>query len=292
MTYKKVPKLTPKFCCELCDFTTSRKSHLDRHYATDKHKNPENTYTFGTSVPYECSCGKVYKHRQSLHNHKKKCNYSENENLKSHISEDLIVQLVKENQDIKNILTDQNKTIIEQQKTINELVPKVGNNNIINSNNTNNIVVMLNEKCKDALNLNEFIESLTITLEDLNITKDRGIVEGITNAFVKNLKQLEIHKRPLHCTDIKREVLYIKDNEFWEKDVENEKIKKTINKVAHQQRQSIDMWLEANPMNQGKTEEEYIKLVKNSTQSLEDTKDDNKIVKNICKEISLNKQDI
>ncbi len=216
----------------------------------------------------------------------------ENENLKSHISEDLIVQLVKENQDIKNILTDQNKTIIEQQKTINELVPKVGNNNIINSNNTNNIVVMLNEKCKDALNLNEFIESLTITLEDLNITKDRGIVEGITNAFVKNLKQLEIHKRPLHCTDIKREVLYIKDNELWEKDTENEKIKQTINKIAHQQRQSIDTWLEANPMNQGKTEEEYIKLVKNSTQSLQDTKDDNKIVKNICKEMSLNKQDI
>ena len=153
---------------------------------------------------------------------------------------------------------------------------------------------MLNEKCKDALNINEFIESLTITLEDLNITKDRGIVEGITNAFIKNLKELEIHKRPLHCTDMKRDVLYIKDNELWEKDRQNEKIKKSINKVAHEQRRSIDTWTDANPlfMQQSRGQEEYIKLVKNSTQSLEETKDDNKIIRNICKEIPLNKEDI
>ena len=164
----------------------------------------------------------------------------------------------------------------------------------INSHNTNNIVVLLNEKCKDALNMNEFVESLTITLEDLNITKDKGLVEGITNAFIKNLKKLEIHKRPLHCTDIKRDTLYIKDNELWEKDRENEKIKQTINKMVHEQRKSIDTWTEANPeyMTQSRQQDGYIQLVKNSTEPIHNTQNENKIIKNICKEMQINKNNI
>ena len=102
MTDKNVPASIIKYNCKYCNYFTSRKSQYDRHLTTDKHKKYKNTDNFSSEVPYECECGKLYKHRQSLHSHKKKCNFSENQNLKSHISEDLILQLVKENQDIKN----------------------------------------------------------------------------------------------------------------------------------------------------------------------------------------------
>ena len=151
-------------------------------------------------------------------------------------------ELILENKEIKDLVRD-------QQKTINELVPHIGSNNCINSNNTNNtnIIVMLNEKCKDALNLNEFIESLTISLEDLNLTKDKGLVKGLTHAFITNLQKLDINKRPLHCTDIKRDIVYIKDNELWKRDSENKNIKNSINKIAYEQRKAIDIWMSANP---------------------------------------------
>ena len=282
------------FYCEKCDYTTKRKIDFTKHLLTAKHKKVTNT-TEKSLTPFlhQCSCGKSYPYRASLFNHKKKCNFSETQ-MKSHISEDLIMQLVKENQDIKNILFDQNKTIHQQQKTINDLVPKIGNNNCVNSHNTNNIIVMLNEKCKDALNINEFIESLTITLEDLNITKDKGLVQGITNAFVKNLRKLDVDKRPLHCSDVKRDVLYIKDNEIWEKDKENEKIKESINKVAHEHRRAINTWTDANPtyMTEPHKQNEYIQLVKNATESLHENREESKVIKNICKETQLNKDEI
>ena len=271
------------FICEACKYKTIRKNDYEKHLLTAKHKNTINNNKKSQNKEFICKCGKVYKHKASLFNHEKKCK-NKGIIIKDEITEDSILKLIKENKEIKDILYEQNKTILEQQKTINDLVPKIGNNNTINSNNTNNIILLLNEKYKDALNLNEFIDSLTISLEDLNITKDQGIVEGITNAFVKNLRELEIHKRPLHCTDIKKDILYIKDNENWEKDKENGKIKKSLNKIAHQQCKSIDNWLISNPIDISNNEEEYIKLVKNSTIDINSDKNSNKIIKNICKE--------
>ncbi len=286
MTDKKVKKRSEIFSCEICDYKCTRKSLYERHILTQKHKILTNT---SKKVPknnlleWVCECGKEYKHRQSLYNHKKTCIYlNKIEKENNSLIKELIDQnkeLILENKEIKNLVKD-------QQDTINKLIPKVGN-----TYNNTNIVVMLNNKFKDALNLNEFIESLTIDLEDLNLTKEKGLVKGITNAFITNLKKLDIEKRPMHCTDIKRDILYIKDDESWIKDIENKKIKNTINEIVYRQNKSINKWQDANPeyITKDEKQKEYLKLIKNSTQDLTDTQDEYKIIKNICKEVQIDK---
>jgi len=188
-------------------------------------------------------------------------------------------------------LIKQNSELV---KTINEIVPKIGTtNNITNNNNTNfNLNVFLNEKCKDALNISDFIESLTITLEDLDFSNKNGMVRGISNLMIKGLKELDIHKRPIHCTDAKRDIIYIKDKEKWEKDVHNEKMKETIHKIANKERNAISEWVEKNP-NWFDTEEkqmEYLTLINKICEPIEnDLKNGKKIIKIVSKEIILNK---
>ena len=278
--------------CEICDYKSNKKSDLDKHFLTAKHINTYQILTKSRQISkeneiyfdyFECICGKKYKHKQSLNNHKKKCKAREEEE-KGEIKKDI---LGKEKELIE-ILVKQNEklldTIKDQSGLINDLgskVKSIGNNNTINSNNTN-IIVMLNDKYKDALNLEDFVKSLTISLEDLNITKEEGIVKGITNAFVSNLKKLDKSKRPVYCLG-KNDIIYIKDNEEWEQDKKNKKIKDSINKVAFEQRKAIDKWTEANPdyLLKDVKQEEYLKLVKNTTQGLENTEYEEKIVKNI-----------
>ena len=283
MTDKYLHKKIQKFRCENCDYECSKQSQLERHQSTEKHKILTNT----DAKRYICECGKEYKHRQSLFNHKKKCYEIQSKSINE--SNELIKDLINQNKELINENKEIVKTVLNQQKTIDELVPKVGNNNSINSNNTN-IIVMLNDKFKDAINLDDFIKSLTISLEDLNLTKDKGLVKGITNAFIKNLKNIDIDKRPLYCNDAKGDIVYVKDNELWERDSENKKIKDSISKVAFEQRKAIDIWTNANPeyLKDNLKQEDYIKLVKNSTQNLENTPEENKIVKNIFKEINGN----
>ena len=283
MTDKYLHKKIQKFRCEICDYECSKQSQLERHLSTEKHKILTNT----DAKRYICECGKEYKHRQSLFNHKKKCYEIQSKSINE--SNELIKDLINQNKELINENKEIVKTVLNQQKTIDELVPKVGNNNSINSNNTN-IIVMLNDKFKDALNLDDFIKSLTISLEDLNLTKDKGLVKGITSAFIKNLKNIDIDKRPLYCNDAKGDIVYVKDNELWERDSENKKIKDSISKVAFEQRKAIDIWTNANPeyLKDNVKQEDYIKLVKNSTQNLENTPEENKIFKNIFKEINGN----
>jgi len=283
MTDNYLQKSSKKFRCEFCDYECSKKSLYDRHILTQKHKILTNTYA---KVPkrstgtYVCECGKEYKHRQSLYSHKKKCNNTE-----------IIKELLNQNKELIHENKEMIKSIINQQKTIEELTPKIGNNNSINVNNVNNtnIIVMLNDKFKDALNIDDFIKSLTISLDDLNLTKDEGLVKGLTNAFIKNLKKLDVDKRPLYCNDSRGDIVYIKDNELWERDKENKKIKDSISKVAFRQRKAINIWTEANPeyLKDDNKQEDYIKLIKNSTQNLENTPEENKILKNICKGIQI-----
>ena len=146
---------------------------------------------------------------------------------------------------------------------------------------------MLNNEHKDTLNLDKFVNSFTISLEDLNLTKDKGLVKGITNAFMKNLKKLDKNKRPVYCFGSKKDIIYVKEKEYWEEDNKNLKIKKSINKVAFEQRKAIYKWTEANPeyLSKANKQEEYLKLIKNTTQGLENTNDEDKIVKNIVNEI-------
>jgi len=196
------------------------------------------------TLTHTCECGKTYKHRQGLHSHKKTCNNNtvvqpnitnvidHVENLdKNKDNESMILALLTQNKELMNLLQ-------EQSKTIQEMVPKIGNNNTTNNNNNKfNLQVFLNEDCKDAINFSEFLESIQITVEDLENQAQVGYVDGISKLFLENLKELGINRRPIHCTDKKRNTLYIKDNDEWDKEGSRDQLLygiKVLNCRSHQ----------------------------------------------------------
>ena len=250
----------------------------------------------------KCECGKQYKHIQSYNRHIKLCkkNINKEDNNIDNINsidnkdenallKDMINQLIIQN----NNISMENK---EMRDMVTNLVPKIGNNNYT-INNKFNIQLFLNKECKDALNINDFVDSLDLKIIDLNETRKNGYISGITNIFVRELKQLDLHKRPIHCSDIKREILYIKTDNNWEKDNNDKKImKNAITSVAKKQINKIKEWESEYPEwnNSDIGTNEYIQMVKNATDMGEDNdriKNDNKIIKSIAKEVILLKLD-
>ena len=209
-----------------------------------------------------------------------KPNTSENNDL----LKDMLVKVIDENKELR--------------KTVQDMIPKIGNTTNTTNNITNkfNMNIFLNEECKDALNLMEFIDSLQIQMEDLVNTGKTGFVNGITNIFIRGLRELEMHKRPLHCSDLKREVLYVKDNDTWEKENENkDKITKAINSIKRNNMQQITSWLEENEdtiVNDKDKSDEYLQILQNSLGGSGDQQDKNiqKIIKNVAKEVCLSKK--
>ncbi len=185
---------------------------------------------------------------------------------------------------MKNEMMEQMK---DQNKIIQDLIPRLGNNN----NNRFNINVFLNEQCKNAINMSDFINSLQIQLDDLVYTKDNGLIEGVSTVFVNALKELDMYKRPIHCTDVKRETLYIKENNEWERDDNKQKLKTAINDVANKQRSTVTGMVDDN-LSWADTEEglgDYIKLMQSTMTEVKDTPSENKIIKNIVKETVISK---
>ena len=292
MDKKKVRDFSMKFSCNICDYNTCRKSQYDRHITTNKHKKLVNTAKIQhntVSLNYnECICGRVYTHRGSLYNHKKICNYDnkiQEPNLVPDYT-DLIMKLINENQELRNTVILENKELRNQ---ITELIPKVGNNN--NSNNKFNINVFLNEDCKDALTMNQFIDKIEVSISNLMLTKNKGIEEGISNIFIENMNKLSLHERPMHCTDTKRETVYIKSegenghDSQWEKDKENEKLKGAIKKVEGKQFKNIKKWMDEHPdwEDDPALQDEYINLLKNCTNDV----NGQKVIKKLCNLVNL-----
>tara|TARA_Y100000389_G_scaffold202042_1_gene246326 strand:+ start:860 stop:1717 length:858 start_codon:yes stop_codon:yes gene_type:complete len=283
-------KYAPKFECLKCDYRCSNKFLYEQHLSTQKH-NRQHLATPGNAkyALYICeACGKSYKQRSGLWRHKKRCNSEvttitkENSDLKA-----LMLQMLtglNKDEVIKDQMIDQLK---EQNKIIQDMIPRLGNNN----NNKFNINVFLNEDCRDAINMSEFIASLHIQLEDLHFTKTNGLIEGVSSILVNGLKQLDTYKRPIHCTDMKRETLYIKDNDEWDRENGKEILKSAIIDVAQKQRAAISDWERANPnwaaSESGK--EEYIQLVRSVMKEVNHTPDENKIIKSIAKETVIDK---
>jgi hypothetical protein len=262
---------------------------------------------------FNCICGNSYKYRPGLAKHKRTC-VAVNTPVSSLQEENKVINLSLEDvvcSDNKVIITkdmfmeliNDNKEMIKvikgQQEQINNIIPKIGNitnnttNNHTTMNNNFNLNVFLNEQCKDALNITDFIDSLKITLEDLLFSKTNGISRGITDVLIKGLKELDIYKRPIHCTDIKRDTMYIKDEDKWSKDDSHNMIKNTIVKIANMERTALQQWAIDNPdwMETERKQLDYLTMVRSICEPIE--KYDNyerKIIKNIGKEILVDKK--
>ena len=273
------------FSCENCNYSTINKKDYKKHLQTKKHLSYEIMMSTNIMIErnYKCDCGREYLHRSSLNNHKKKCNNSPQEIVTTpNVDyEKMITTLIDENRELRKVL-------IEQSKTLKEAIPKIGNINTINSNNKFNINLFLNEQCKDAISMDNFIKSIEISLSNLLLSKDKGLAEGISNIFIENMNKLPITQRPLHCTDVKRETLYIKNQEKWEKDEKKEKTKNAIKRVSNLQACNINTYAKANPdyMKNDRKKDEYIDIVRAATSNIEEKED--KIIKNICKQIYIN----
>jgi hypothetical protein len=299
MEIKNPKKSPPIYECILCDYLTSNKKDYKRHLLTLKHQNTAKPLTLtddlGPKTPeslntYVCECGRHYKHRQSLFNHKKKCsNDEENNEDDSPLNEKgLIMTLLQQNNQLQN-------QIIELCKD--KSVTNINNTGAhINSHNkTFNLNVFLNETCKDAMNIMDFVDSLKLQLSDLENVGRLGYVEGISNIIIKNLQEMDVHKRPVHCSDSKREVMYIKDEDKWEKENENKnKLRKVIKKVACKNQRLLPKFKEEHPdcgKYHSKYSDQYNKLVVESMGGSGDNDDEkeDKIIRKIAKNVLIDK---
>ena len=293
-----MPKNAGFFLCEICDFKCSKESNYQVHLATLKHEKFTKVYKKNalTENALRCDCSKTYTTRMGLWKHKQKCPIlkcknetdvsSELKEMASADKDGLIIKLLKDNEEIRQILK--------------EVIPKIGNNTIITNNTTNNTTnnfnlnFFLNEQCKDALNISEFVESLKITFEDLLYSKKNGLVQGISNVMIRGLKELDIYKRPIHCTDKKRETMYIKDQEKWEKDDTHEIMKNTIEKIADKERNALQIWTDENPdwIETEKKQIEYLTMLRSISEPIEDEeKNGKKIIRAVSREVIIDKKD-
>jgi ferritin len=291
-------KNAENFICEKCDFVCSKKSNYEKHLLTRKHKNDDKKEQKNAEQNV-CICGKSFKYRQGLCVHRKTCiDYEKNVTTDGFILETEINKKIDSttDKDLKELVKELIKQNGELVKTINDIVPKIGNTNITNNNNNNNnfnLNVFLNEQCKDALNISDFIDSLKITLEDLLFSKTNGISRGITDVMIKGLKELDIHKRPIHCTDIKRDIMYIKNEDNWSKDDNHQIMKNTIVKIADKERTALQQWAIDNPdwIETERKQLEYLTMMRSICEPIENYNNyEKKIIKILSKEIQVDKK--
>ena len=307
------PKKPTNFECKNCDFKCSYKRDFERHINTKKHKLVTDT-TFDNefylkkpdSKTFTCEfCGKMYSDRAGLWRHNKKCQGSKLhddtnkflENLTT--DKDLIMMLIKDNNELRKMMMDQQSLMLENNNKVLELC-KNGTHNTTNThtnshNKAFNLNFFLNETCKNAMNIMEFAESIQLQLSDLEAVGEVGYVEGISNIIVKNLKALDVTERPIHCADKKREVIYIKDDDKWEKeDNDKKKLKKVINKVACKNQRLLSKFKELHPgcnFSESKYADQYSKIVIEAMGGAgnNDIEKADKIIRNIVKEVIIDK---
>ena len=277
--------LSFSFYCEKCDYGTCKKSNYNNHLRSAKHKNSmfSNDFKPILSSKFTChQCNKEYKDYSGLWRHKKKCNKENNEEKDVN---KLVTYLMQENAEFKQLLIDQNKQIIELSKN-------AGSNN----NNSFNLNFYLNETCKDALNIMDFVNQLQVGIKDLEETGRLGFADGISKIFINGLKQIDINNRPVHCSDSKREILYIKNNNEWNKEDDERKVlTSAIKHVVNKNIKQIPEWTKLHPDYNdydSKQNDKFLKIVSESMSgsSQEETnKNYNKIIKNIVKETVIEK---
>jgi hypothetical protein len=319
------PQKSPKYYCDNCDIKTNNKKDFEKHLATSKHKNNVLVNNQLTNIQesltqispniicdYICKkCNKEYKSRVGLWKHNKICQTTFDENSDKNADENtdiidlnniditdsnIIIQLIKQNDEFKHILIEQSKAMIEQNKTIIELSKNNSITNNINSHNkTFNLQFFLNETCKDAMNIMDFVDSIKIQLCDLENVGKVGFVDGISSIIVKNLNLLDETKRPVHCADSKREVMYVKDKDKWEKENEDKsKMRKVIKYVTHKNTKLFKEFKEKYPgceKSDSKYSTNYDKLIIEAFggKGDNDVEKEDKIIRKIAKNVTINK---
>lgn len=315
MIKKNAEKNAEIFYCEKCHFTCFKMSDWNRHIIRRKHIDGKNDKNNGENdnektpnnltPDYVCECGRVYKHQSGLSRHKKTldCHNKKNYDEESNKIEDseiklltnLVLEVVKQN---KELVIQNSETYKQNQELTSKIVEfcKAGTTTNTQINNTNNntfnLNVFLNEKCKDAMNIMDFVDSLQLQLSDLEDVGKLGFVEGISNIILKNLKALDVTERPIHCADKKREIIYVKDEDKWEKESDQKlKIRKAIKRVATKNQKLLPKFKEAHPgcnYSESKYSDQYSKIVIEAMRD-DDIEKQDKIIKRIAREVVIDK---
>ena len=294
-----------KYYCKYCDYGTSKKCNYDTHIISAKHSKITIDYIrrqnsaeiqpkFSQNIikdKFICSCGKEYQHRQGLWKHSKNCNFENKKPENDEITDkELMLALIKDSSELKNMIIEVIKNGINNNNK---------NNNTTHTNSHNkafNLNFFLNETCKDAMNIMDFVDSIKLQLSDLEKVGELGYVEGISNIITKNLKKLDVHQRPVHCTDKKRETMYIKDDDKWEKDEEKLKLHKVVRKVAFKNQKLIPKFKEIHPdynKYHSNVSDQYNKIIVESMGGPGDNdyEKEEKIIKNISKQVFIEKEE-
>ena len=266
-------KTPTNYSCTICDFNSSNKKDYNRHLLTAKHKILQNP-TVDTHVKvFVCKCGKIYKHSSTLYAHKKTCNYIHDNNVNEIQYDEVqnpvveptseastLLKLLKQNDEFKQMMAEQynimSERLVELQLKNQELnqqliaAMKDGNGTIINNTNNNhfNLNFFLNDTCKDAMNITDFLGNLDVQIEEIEYIGNHGYVVGMTKMIMDRLKDMDITKRPIHCTDIKRETMYIKDKDEWTKDTDElTKLRRILNYITMKNYKTVPKWKTAHP---------------------------------------------
>ena len=303
MTNRKISKISKQFSCDLCDYHTSKPSEFCKHLSTSKHKIRTNTNekdakdAKSCSTFHSCDCGNKYKHASSLWNHKKKCQPAslpiiiDSSNNEFVFDKEFVMSILKQNSELQAQMMVQQTQMME--------VIKNGTHNTTHTNSHNktfNLQFFLNETCKDAMNITDFVDSIKLQLTDLMNMGEVGYVNGMSNIIIKNLKDLEVHERPVHCTDVKREVLYVKDEDMWNKETEgNPKIRCAIKRIAQKNSKQLFEFKHQYPdcvKSHSKHSDTYNNLIIESMggKGDNDTEKENKIIRQLAKEVLVEKE--
>jgi hypothetical protein len=284
----------PQFSCENCSFDSNNKKDYSKHLLTRKHAtmgNPQSKKPQKTQQ-HDCSqCDKVYDSKSGLWRHLKTCT--------SQTNKDKVIDiLIKENTDFKNILLEIVKSNSDLQKQFADAYKNnttIHNNSHNNNNNkTFNLQIFLNENCKDAMNMSEFVDSFDLQLSDLESVGELGYVEGMTKIFIDKLNSMDVCKRPMHCSDARREIIYIKDENRWEREKpSNPMLRRAVKRVTFKNMKLTNLWSDTHPeskCNESRSNDVYIKLVLQSTGGSGEISDsEDKIIRRIAKGIVIDK---
>ena len=294
------------FYCELCNYKSLLKKDFNKHCKTKKHINATNNVIIEKSNNCCNICNKRFSYSSGLWKHKKTCipQEEEHENIKpTKITPELFMEVLNQSKELQNVLIEQNKELqsklLQQNEEYHKQLLELTNKpSMVNSNNKNfNLQFFLNETCKDAMNIADFVNSLTLTIEDFEATGRLGYIDGISRIIINGLKGLTTEKLPLHCTDLKRETIYIKDNDVWEKENQDkQRVKWAIDNVATKNLQKYKDWKELYPdceINNTPANHKSVEILLSALGGVGKQQEDKyreKIMKNVFKEVVLDKK--